>query len=659
MTRTLVISLILWLFVASAGIPTFSSSVELIPPPIFADGQFVNGPNVGAFDVTAYLRSVGSPLLPYAEVIRDKASYYSINPRLLLAVIEWRSGLVTGQPQVQAENPLALPSPSGFEPQIETLVHNLFDNFYDRLYPSPSFLALPHKVKLATGERIELSLESNAASFALISSLAPLSTAEQWSALKSPTAQDGFTQTYGRLFPESDPLDNSNVLMPEALPPTDLLKFPFSGGDTWNFSGGPHEYDGTCDGSGAVSSVDFAPGVPHCTIPPDRWVTAPAAGTVAEVSCGACQVIIDHGGGWSTKMYHLANNLVSLGQVLTKDQRIANPSCRPYEGGSCGSCGGYASGTHVHMGLRYNGAYVNIEGTTLEGWVVHDEPQNTCYDGYLQRGLERIEWNQPVYSAPVLPDITPPVTTHSLTATSGENGWYLSNVQVSLSGSDIGTGLRGILYKLDAGGWVTYTVPLNVSGDGMHTLIYYSKDNAGNLENENRLLLPVDSALPGGSLSLNNGASLSYSSLLWLRAAGSDSLSGPYFFRLRDAGGGWDLRSGKTLSLLWLLPNPTTAQFTIEANSKDQAGNISNMFSAAINLVVYPTSPISANFRLPASTFSAGGGVLGTPSYRLRGSLGQTSPLGRLTSANFILNSGFILTLAPLQRPLYMPLIRK
>ena len=51
----------------------------------------------------------------------------------------------------------------------------------------------------------------------------------------------------------------------------------------------------------------------------------------------------------------------------------------------CEICaGGFASGPHVHFSLKYNGAYIDLEGVQLSGWTVHVGP--TPYDsGSLER----------------------------------------------------------------------------------------------------------------------------------------------------------------------------------------------------------------------------------------------------------------------------------
>jgi hypothetical protein len=81
------------------------------------------------------------------------------------------------------------------------------------------------------------------------------------------------------------------------------------------------------------------------------------------------------------------------------------------------------------------------------------------------------------------PDTFPPVTTCTL---NGEmsGSIYVSNVTVTLTATDNGSGVDYTKYKLDAGAWTTYTAPFIVTEDGNHTVSFYSVDRNGNTEQE-------------------------------------------------------------------------------------------------------------------------------------------------------------------------------
>ncbi len=80
-------------------------------------------------------------------------------------------------------------------------------------------------------------------------------------------------------------------------------------------------------------------------------------------------------------------------------------------------------------------------------------------------------------------DSTPPTTTMSLDGTLGENGWYWSDVVVTLIATDNGSGVARTEYSFDAGGtWNTYTGPFTVTSEGSTVIDYRSIDSAGNVE---------------------------------------------------------------------------------------------------------------------------------------------------------------------------------
>lgn len=79
-------------------------------------------------------------------------------------------------------------------------------------------------------------------------------------------------------------------------------------------------------------------------------------------------------------------------------------------------------------------------------------------------------------------DDASPVTSILLGGTEGQNGWYTSNVNVTLSASDEGgSGVKQIIYKLD-GTEFNYTQPFEVSKEGVTRLEVYAVDGYDNKE---------------------------------------------------------------------------------------------------------------------------------------------------------------------------------
>ncbi len=93
-------------------------------------------------------------------------------------------------------------------------------------------------------------------------------------------------------------------------------------------------------------------------------------------------------------------------------------------------------------------------------------------------------------------DTTPPVTTATVSGKSGNNGWYVSPVQVTLSTTDAGSGVFGTYYTLDVGATQTYTSPFMITPDGTHTVTYWSVDDSDNVETAHTLTVNIDATPP-------------------------------------------------------------------------------------------------------------------------------------------------------------------
>jgi hypothetical protein len=105
-------------------------------------------------------------------------------------------------------------------------------------------------------------------------------------------------------------------------------------------------------------------------------------------------------------------------------------------------------------------------------------------------------------------DTTPPMTTCTL---DGEmNGdIYCSNVTVTLTADDSGSGVEYTLYKLDDGDWTGYSAPFIVSEDGMHTVSFYSVDRSGNTEAEKNSTFIIEKETSPITITIKGGLGVS------------------------------------------------------------------------------------------------------------------------------------------------------
>jgi len=91
-----------------------------------------------------------------------------------------------------------------------------------------------------------------------------------------------------------------------------------------------------------------------------------------------------------------------------------------------------------------------------------------------------------------------PTTSDSLSGTTGSNGWYTStSLQVTLTATDVTSGVRATYYTIDGGTQQTYSGnPYTVSGEGTHQISFWSVDNAGNTETTESDSFKIDSVAP-------------------------------------------------------------------------------------------------------------------------------------------------------------------
>jgi len=85
-------------------------------------------------------------------------------------------------------------------------------------------------------------------------------------------------------------------------------------------------------------------------------------------------------------------------------------------------------------------------------------------------------------SAIIKVDRAAPTTTLILQGLLGSQGWYVTNVSVTLSAYDATSGVNYTKYKLNNGSWMVYTGSFVLTTNGNYTLYYYSVDIAGNSE---------------------------------------------------------------------------------------------------------------------------------------------------------------------------------
>jgi hypothetical protein len=343
---------------------------ELESPPV-SDGQFVWGPNVGEFDIEGFLKERSSPLAPFAPEIALWASYSSVNPKLLLGALEFRSGLVSRIPAGWSDGDVVA--------DIEDTAMTMATAYYEHLHtwgerrPRVRRLGrLPPVIRLEDGAAVQLDSDDPSGSFALVALLSKFTDAAGFEAAVAQGGAGSFEDVFGSLFPSVDLQDSSNEIDPPGTPPANMLQMPFALGATWTF-GGPHSWNG--NSTPPFSSMDFFIGGGTCPAPLYQFSVAAASGAAYRPYGYSCWLEIDHGTGWTTSYYHLQN--LSSAAAVDRNAALGTIACE-----IC--AGGYATGPHVHFSLKYNGAYISLEGVELSGWTVHVGP-TAYFSGSIER----------------------------------------------------------------------------------------------------------------------------------------------------------------------------------------------------------------------------------------------------------------------------------
>lgn len=379
------------------NIPEIQGSDFIIIP----DNRLVRAPGSAGFDVsgfvasqTGYIRQasdeVDGETFTAAEIVQRVAVEYSVDPRLLLTLLEYKGHWLSQATldQYPIDYPLGAPaSPAGFDRkglyrQLTWAADNLNRAYYGWQENTIS------SVQTADDQRIRFLPSLNPATAGVQYLLGLTADAATWA---QQVGVDGLQAVYRRLF--GDPFENRQepVVPPNLTQPA--LTLPFPKGEIWYFTGGPHGGWGT---GSAWAAIDFAPPddltskTSSCYVS-DYFVTAAADGVIARSGEGAVVLDLDGDGdettGWTILYLHMATqDRVPYGTHVRAGDRIGRPSCE----------GGVSNGTHAHIARRYNGEWIPVNCTScrpeyarptlkLGDWTFVGLPGQE-YQGYMAHG---------------------------------------------------------------------------------------------------------------------------------------------------------------------------------------------------------------------------------------------------------------------------------
>ena len=354
---------------------------------LLPDSEIIFSPSSAGFSTADFIRDAGGFLSTYSEQVEQEtltgaqivdrvAQETSTSPRLLLALLEYRSHWVFGQPA----DPQQTSFPIGF-------YASQYSGLYKELVLTSRQLTLGYygwrlgktvEVEFVDLSKIRMSPTVNAGTMAIAYLFSKLYNQADWyQQLYDPGSFLAFyQQSFGSPWERAAQVE---PLLPDGLSQP-ALELPFTMGERWSFTGGPHAAWGVGSPWGGL---DFAPSAVEkgCTVS-RFWITAAAPGLVVRADHGVVIVDLDGDGfeqtGWVLLYLHVAGqDRVAVGTQLAVNDHIGHPSCE----------GGFSTGTHVHLSRKFNGEWLASDGPVpfvLSGWQAW--PGARQYSGSLTRG---------------------------------------------------------------------------------------------------------------------------------------------------------------------------------------------------------------------------------------------------------------------------------
>ncbi|MCD6171675.1 MAG: Ig-like domain repeat protein, partial [Thermoplasmata archaeon] len=280
-----------------------------------------------------------------------------------------------------------------------------------------------------------------------------------------------------------------------------------------------------------------------------------------------------------------------------------------------GNNGWYVSNVVITLNAVDSDSGVNSTYYSIDGgaYIKYTNPFTVSNDGdhtiqyYSTDNAGNIETT---HSFELKIDTTPPSTTHSLSPSSpdGNNGWYVSNVVITLNAVDSDSGVNSTYYSIDGGAYIKYTNPFTVSNDGDHTIQYYSTDNAGNIETTHSFELKIDKTPPSTVITVHPPSVINYNNVTfgW---NGSDNLSPNQNLTFSYKLGGYDTSwSGWSAIKTKVYPNLQDGNYTFMVRAKDSAGNI-DPTPANYSFSIDTSPPTISDVKAQPSSQNIGGNV--------------------------------------------------
>jgi hypothetical protein len=273
--------------------------------------------------------------------------------------------------------------------------------------------------------------------------------------------------------------------------------------------------------------------------------------------------------------------------------------------------GNQATLTNVELLARQDSNYGRIKGTVVQG-----SNDNTTWTTLTPAAVSTMDWQTLAITSKVpyryiriynggiwygnmaevrfhgavnAADVTPPVTTDN-----APQGWVNKDTTVTLTATDSGSGVAATYYKADGGAQQTGN-SATLTTEGTHTLVYWSADWAGNIEQQHTVNVMIDKTAPDttATLSQPDGANGWYLHQATVTLNATDNLSGVTKTEYSlDGGTTWQPYTSA-------ITFDKEGKYTVSYRSTDNAGNVETAKTVNVNLD--STAPVTTAAVLPAA----------------------------------------------------------
>ncbi|MEW6069522.1 MAG: Ig-like domain-containing protein, partial [Candidatus Thermoplasmatota archaeon] len=391
-------------------------------------------------------------------------------------------------------------------------------------------------------------------------------------------SEDGEKKVYFRVRDRAGnqaPAIYDTIILDASLPSTTHSLAGTLGSNGWYVS----------DVTAALSSSDEISGIDYTKyrINAGNWITYSSPFTISQEGSNTVEFFA----------CDLAGNIESTKSITVRIDKTA-PATTNSISGTIGSNGWYIS--DVTIALSASDALSDVDYTkyriTTGEWFTYSAPFTVSSEGTTHIEFYSADLAGNVESTKSITfkiDKTAPTTTYSLSGSSGNNNWYVSDITLSLSTSDALSGVNKTYYKIETGAGQEGT-SLTLTQEGMHTIYYYSTDNASNQEVEKNITVKIDKTAPTTTHSLSGtvGNNNWYVSDVSITLLPSDATSGvtQVYYKINNE----NIQTGTSIKLT------QSGIYTVKYWSADVAGNSEQDQSVTIKIdkgkpIVTLTSP--------------------------------------------------------------------